>query len=408
MQCQVCESETQEFLDLGRNPACDFLNQEELAQEAMYPLTVHFCPNCGLVQLGKTVDQKALFTPRSGYHHIAALSSSFLKHLDVLAEQTIKRFGLTIKDLVIEIGSNDGALLEAFSKRGMKVLGVDPTDVAEIARKKGLPTIGKFFNERIAIEIIQRYGYGHAKVITALNTFAHVSSLNSVVRGIKDLLTADGVFISENHYSLDLISELQYDFMYHEHSRYYSLHSLVYLFNRFNMDIFDVERLPTHSGSIRVFACKKGAYPISESVTNLLEEEFKFGLFKPETYQEFKRKVLEHQQSFKRMLNGIVAEGKTIAGLTFPARAVTLLNSCNIGPETLCYITELSSIKIGRFSPGTHIKVVDQSVLFGENQPDFGLILSWHIQEELVPLLRKKGFRGKFIVPLPSPRILSS
>ena len=214
------------------------------------------------------------------------------------------------------------------------------------------------------------------------------------------------MFVSESHYLLDLVSELQYDFIYHEHSRYYSLRSLLFLFDQFDMDIFDVERLPTHSGSIRVYACKKGSHPISESVSSLLREEEDFGLSKLDTYAGFESKVVEHRQSLLDLLRGIRAKGQSIVGLTFPARAVTLLNYCQIGPEILDCITELSDIKIGRFSPGTHIRVVDQAVLFGDDQPDYGLLLSWHIQDEIIPKFKELGFKGKFIVPLPTPTII--
>lgn len=405
MKCQICGNQTNQFLDLGKHPPCDFLSEDEFKQEVFYPITVHFCQTCCLVQLGKTMDQEALFMPHVGYHHIAALSSSFLKHLDVLASETVEKFSLGPNDLMVEIGSNDGALLEAFQKQGIKVLGVDPTDVVQIALDKNLPTVRKFFNKDVAEEIFDTYG--KAKIISALNTFAHVSSLDSVLQGIRGLLTIDGVFISENHYVLDLINELQYDFIYHEHSRYYSLRSLIFLFNRFDMDVFDIERIPTHSGSIRVFVCKKGAYPVSNSVTALLKKEESSGLYNVDTYGKFAMNVRNHQKNFRDMLQNISIKGETIAGLTFPARAVTLLNSCNIGPETICYITEMSHLKIGKFSPGTHIKVVDQQILFGEDAPDYGLVLSWHIREELIPRFKQKGFRGKFIIPLPTPKIIS-
>lgn len=405
MQCQICRNATEQFLDLGKHPPCNFWDQSEFDQEISYALTVHFCFNCGLVQLGQPVDQAVLFTPRVGYHHIAALSSSFLEHLDKLATETVTRFALTPDDLMIELGSNDGALLAAFQKQGVRILGVDPTDVAQLAIAKGLPTISKFFDATVAAEIADMYG--KAKVITALNTFAHVASLYSVLHGVERLLTADGIFISENHYVLDLINGLQYDFIYHEHSRYYSLRALRWLFHHFNMDVFAVERIPTHSGSLRVFACKGGTYPISDSVAALLNEEMTFGLHSLNTYREFAQQVKAHQINFKALLQDIRAGGKTIAGLTFPARAVTLLNSCGIGPEILCYITEMSSIKIGKFSPGTHIPVIDQSVLFSENAPDYGLLLSWHIRDELIPRFRARGFKGKFIIPLPTLMTIS-
>lgn len=404
MKCQICQNEAEQFLDLGQHPPCDFLTEDEFDQEIFYPITAYLCSNCSLMQLGQPVNQEALFLPRVGYHHIAALSSSFLKHLDVLAAETVQRFSLRPDDLVVEIGSNDGALLEAFQRSGVRILGVDPTDVVQIALDKKLTTLRKFFDRNVGAEIADTYG--KAKIITALNTFAHVSSLHSVLQGIEGLLTDDGVFVSENHYVMDLIKELQYDFIYHEHSRYYSLQALIFLFNMFNMDIFDLERIPTHSGSIRVLACKRGAYQISDAVPNLLKEENEFQLNNMRTYREFAKSVKAHQESFKEMLENIRAKGKTIAGLTFPARAVTLLNSCGIGPETICYITEMSHLKIGKFSPGTHIRVVDQQILFGEDAPDYGLLLSWHIRDELIPRFKEKGFRGRFIIPLPIPRLL--
>ena len=403
MKCQICgSSDVYMFLDLGKHPPCDFLTSEQIASEKKYPLEVYNCRNCSLVQIGKPVDQTILF--QNNYHHIAALSSSFKKHLGVLAEKTVERFGLTKEDLMVELGSNDGALMEEFRDRAVRVLGVDPSDVAKMANDKGLTTIVDYFDENLSKKMVSEYG--KAKIITALNTFAHVTHIDTVMKGIKNLLTDDGVFISENHYVLDLIKGLQYDFIYHEHSRYYSLKSLVQLFGRFGMDVFDIERIPTHNGSIRVFGCKRGAYPISEKMTSLLKEEEEFGLYRQEAFEQFATKVDAHIKSFNKMLTDIKAKGHTIAGLTFPARAVTLLGATNIGPETIDYITELSTIKIGKYTPGSHIKVVDQEILFGDNAPDYGVLLSWHIADEIIPRFRAKGFKGKIIIPLPDPKIL--
>ncbi|MBI2998223.1 MAG: methyltransferase domain-containing protein [Deltaproteobacteria bacterium] len=403
MRCQVCFSDKlYRFLDLGNHPPCIFLNEAQFNAEMSYPLHCHYCSACGLVQLGHLVDPKVLFT--DDYHHIAALSESFKAHMRSLAAESAKKFQLTSNDLVVEIGSNDGALLEAFLPYKVKILGVDPSDVAKIALEKGLPTVREFFDEKLAINIAREHG--QATLIAALNTFAHVSALDSFLRGIRHLLTDSGVFVSESHYVLNLISELQYDFIYHEHSRYYSMRHLIDLLGRFEMDVFDVERIPTHSGSIRVYACKKGVYPISKSVSSLLQQEEDFGLSNAETYRKFAARVEKHRRSLLDLLHGIRAEGQRIMGLTFPARAVTLLNFCQIGPDILECITERSSLKIGRFSPGTHIKVVDEAVLFGSNQPDYGLLLSWHIQKEIIPKFRAKGFKGKFIVPLPAPTIV--
>jgi hypothetical protein len=403
MKCQICGNEKLEkFLDLGQHPACDFLLEDQLKSEKRYPLDAHFCGTCGLMQLGHPLPPDVLFG--ENYHHIAALSASFLEHMKQLAEASAKRFGITDADLVVELGSNDGALLEAYKKFTPEVVGVDPSDIAEMAIKKGIPTLRKFFDEKVAGDMVAEYG--QAKIIASLNTFAHISKLDSFVTGVRELLTDDGVFITESHYLLDLVNELQYDFIYHEHSRYYSLRSLVYLFEKLGMEVFDVERLRTHSGSIRVFAGKKGAHPVSGNVKALLAEEDKAGLHKAETYVAFGKKVEAHKAAFTKMLAELKAAGHSIAGLTFPARAVTLLNYCGIGPETLSYITEGSPIKIGRYSPGTHIKCVDQNVLFGADAPEYGVLLSWHIEKEIVPKFRAKGFKGKFIIPLPEPRVI--
>jgi SAM-dependent methyltransferase len=402
VQCQICSNEKLErFLDLGEHPPCIFLDRRQLGSERVFRLDVYYCGTCGLVQLGHPVDATVLFG--ENYHHIAALSASFHEHLRALAASLTTRFRLSPDDLVVDIGSNDGALLEAFGPSRTRILGVDPSDVAEIAIGKGLLTVRKFFDDTLARELVREHG--HAKVIAALNTFAHVARLDSFIEGIKRFLTADGVFVSESHYLLDLVSQLQYDFIYHEHSRYYSLRSLVHLFGRFGMDVFDVERIPTHSGSLRVFAAAAGAYPVSPSVRALLAEEESAGLSRPETYRAFAEKVEEHRTGFVALLRELRAAGHTIAGLTFPARAVTLLNFCGIGPETLEYISERSHLKIGKLTPGTHIPVVDEVKLFTDG-PEYGLLLSWHIRDEIIPKFKANGFKGKFIIPLPQPTIV--
>jgi len=403
MRCQICDDDKLfKFLDLGEHPACIFPREGQLKDEKRFKLDVHYCPTCGLIQLGHPVDQDILFG--DDYHHIAALSSSFKEHLKELAAATAAKFKLGAGDLVVELGSNDGALLEAYLPHKVKVLGVDPSDVSQIAIDKGIPTLREFFNEGLAAKMAKEHG--KAKLMASLNTFAHVSNLDSFVRGVRDLLTDDGVFVTESHYALDLINDLQYDFIYHEHSRYYTVRTLVYLFAKHGLEVFDVVRIPTHSGSIRVFAGKKGAHPVAKIVGELLAAEKAAGLENTDTYVAFAKKVAEHKTAFVKFLKDIRAKGSRIAGLTFPARAVTLLNYCGIGPETLDCITEMSTLKIGRYSPGTHIKVVDQEMLFREGAPEYGLLLSWHIQKEILPRFKAKGFKGKFILPLPQPTIV--
>jgi hypothetical protein len=204
---------------------------------------------------------------------------------------------------------------------------------------------------------------------------------------------------------MDLVSKLQYDFIYHEHLRYYSLKTLAYLFNRYGMEVFDVERIPTHSGSIRVFACRKGTYPISASVGEMLELESRSGLSSFATYENFARRAQKHKVALTSMLSTLKQEGNRIVGLTYPARALTLMQYCGIDQQFLDYITEKSPLKVGKYAPATHIKIVDESVLF-KDQPDYALMLSWHLADEIVAKMKANGYKGKFIIPLPEPRIV--
>lgn len=405
MQCQICQSnKVSNFLDLGDHPPFNFLEESQFDHEVSYPLEVGFCQDCGLVQLTKPVLPETLFRPVGGYHHVSALSTSFLEHLKHLAKQTVERFGLTKTDIVVELGSNDGSLLEAFEANGAKALGVDPSTIANMARERGLTVVPEFFNQEVAANIVREHG--KVKIAIALNTFSHILPLDSIVRGIEQMLTDDGVFISENHYLLDIVEGLQYDVIYHEHYRYYSVQSLIALFGMFNMSVFDVERTSAHAGSIRVFACKRDAYPVSDAVKKLLKEEEALGLNNLRTYETFATKVNEHRNALPAMLTQLREAGHTIAALTASGRGMSLLESCNIGNETLSYATEMSKLKVGKNTPGHHIPVVDQEVLFGTNQPEYGLLLSWHLKEELIPRFREGGFKGKIIVPLPEITIL--
>ena len=401
--CQICFSTAlYKFLDLGSQTPVVFLTHNQLNdQEKSYPLDVYYCQSCGLVQLGHVVNPEILFT--NEYHHIAALSASFKSHLNMLASSLTRRFSLNETDLVVDIGANDGSLLEEFIPHKIKILGVDPSDVAKIASDKGIPIINKFFNEKVAHEIIETSG--NAKIILSLNTFAHVAPLHPFMNGVKLLLDDSGIFVTESHYLLDLISELQYDAIYHEHLRYYSVKSLTFLFNLFGMDVFDVERKSTHAGSIRVYACKKGAYPISNAVGDLCKLEDESGLSTLDTYVNFEKRVKQHRSELLNLLRTLKVQQKRIVGITFPARALTLLNYCQIDSDTLEYLTEQSPLKIGKFTPLSHIKIVREPYLF-EDQPDFGLLLSWHITDEITKKFKERGFKGNFIIPFPKPTII--
>ena len=310
---------------------------------------------------------------------------------------------LKSSDLVVDIGSNDGNLLSNF-KGHYNVLGVTPEDIGKIAIKRGIPTIIDYFTKDVVENILIKSG--QAKVVTATNVFAHIENINEIVECILRLLSKNGVFISESHYLLPLIETLQYDTIYHEHLRYYSLHSLQYLFKVHGLEVFHARRIPTHGGSIRVYAARKGEFSVRDTVADLLKEERPVVLNK-EGLLKFRERVVLSKLELNALLGGIKKRGERIYGISAPSRASTLINYTGIDDGILDCVLEIKgSYKIGKYMPGTLIPILEESLLF-KDQPEYALLLSWHIADELMPKLREKGFKGKYIVPLPSPRIIA-
>ena len=315
------------------------------------------------------------------------------------------RLGLEEGSLVVDIGSNDGTLLHNFLSGGCQVLGIEPTDRGALAEAKGVRTVNRFFSSRTATEVAREFG--QAALVTAANVFAHMQEIDQVVDGILELMDEDGVFVSESHYLLDLIHTLQFDTVYHEHLRYYSLHSLQALLEKHGLEVFDVQRIPTHGGSIRVFASRKGKRCVSASVSALLAEEEAAGLLCLDTYREFGRRVMQFKLDLMNIVREVKQEGKRIYGIGAPSRASTLITYTGLDHDAVTSVMEVAgSHKIGRYMPGTRIPVEEETRLF-EDQPEYALLFSWHIADELMPKLIEKGFKGDFIVPLPDPRVLS-
>jgi hypothetical protein len=305
-------------------------------------------------------------------------------------------------DLVVDIGSNDGNLLMNFKGRH-RVLGVTPEEIGKIAIERGIPTLISYFTPQVAARILSEHG--PAKVVTATNVFAHMDGIHDVLDAIVRLLPDDGVFISESHYLLDLVMDLQYDTVYHEHLRYYSLHSLSHLLRMHGLELFRATRIPTHGGSFRAYASRTGRYRVHESVDRMLREE-KPVVLETGNLQRFRDRVIQSKLELLALLSGIRRERARIFGISAPSRASTLIHYTGIDDGILdCVVEVEGSHKIGKYVPGTRIPVLEESALF-RDQPDFALILSWHIAQELMPKLRNRGFRGGFIVPLPSPKVI--
>lgn len=403
-RCQICGGrELERILDLGHQPPCDsLLTPPQLREaEATYPLNFVVCTRCWLAQIDYVVAPEVLFHP--DYPYRSGITPSLRRNLHSTAQTVIQRASVPGESLVVDIGSNDGTLLHGFLAEGMRVLGIEATNVARLAIAEGVETVQAFFDERLAGELLETHG--PAQVVTATNMFAHVQNLGDLMRGVSLLLKDGGMFVTESHYLLDLLRDLQYDSIYHEHLKFYSLRPLIQLLESYGFTLTDVDRIPNYGGSIRVYAVK-GEAPVHARVAELIAEEEAAGLYGLEAFRRFAAAARASKQELRTMVAELARDGYAIPGIGCPGRASTLLNYAGIDPDTMPYIAEQSSsLKLGLVLPGRHIPVVDEQRLFDE-QPAYALMLSWHYAEPIVATLRERGLTSSIIVPLPQLRVL--
>lgn len=403
-RCQVCDCpDLQPILYLGFLPPVNLMGPigAPPREQAAYPAQLLRCPRCQLVQLGVMVDPRILFPPE--YPYTSGTTRILRENFAELYQECRSIVRLQPHSLIVDIGSNDGTLLRNFKNGGYRVQGIEPAAVGNLANERNIPTAITFFNRDVAVKV--RREQGPARIVTATNVFAHMQGIHEIVDSIVELLDHDGVFVSESHYLISLVETLQYDAIYHEHLRYYSLQSLKYLLDMHGLSIFHAKRIPTHGGSIRVYASRSSAYEVRESVGTRLKEEERFDLG-PRKLDEFKKRVVLSKLQLVALLSDIKKQGKRIYGIGAPSRASTLINYVGIDDGILDCVLEITgSHKIGKYIPGTLIPVLEESRLF-EDQPDYALLLSWHIADELLPKLAEKGFKRDFIVPLPDPRVI--
>lgn len=404
-KCQICRSnDMQQIVDLGFSAPCDsLLTSEQLKQpETVYPLNLVRCRECGLVQIDHAVDPKKLF--HYEYPYRSGITEILRNNLHGIARHVSEKLRLADQSLVVDIGSNDGTILEGFKNIGMRVLGVEPTQIAKIAIVNGINTINEFFSPQVASTIMREHG--KASVVTAANLFAHVNALSDLTRGVGDLLIDDGMFVTESHYMLDILETLQYDSVYHEHLRFYLLKPLQLFFDDHGFTLIDVERIPNYGGSIRVYAKKGSGHPVAQRVEDLIRQEEKVGAYDDKTYNAFADRVRASRRAIRSLVVNLTEKGERVVGIGCPGRAITLLSYCGLSSDLLPYIAEQSSsLKLDLYTPGSHIPVVDEVRMF-EEQPAYGLILSWHYADPIIRKLREKGLRSKIIVPLPEVRIV--
>jgi SAM-dependent methyltransferase len=391
------------FLDLGRTALANkFLAEHELQQpEESYPLGLSFCADCGHVQLTEFVPPAAMF---EDYLYLSSASSTLTSHLHGLSDVIVERYRPRASDLVVDIGCNDGTLLEGFEKHGVRTLGVDPArNLAELSGNGSERYVG-FFNSSSADEITERWG--RAAVITATNTFPHIPDLHDFVAGIEKVLAPGGVFVIEAHYLLDLLEQGAFDTVYHEHVSYWALGPMIELFSRHGLAVADVERLPVHHGQLRVAVQRAGEAATSASIERVLAGEREAGLDRLETFERFADATRSIKEELRRTLARLRADGKRVAGYGAPAKGNTLLSYLQLGPDEIEYIADRNELKQGRYTPQTRIPVVDPERLL-RDQPDYVVLLAWNFADEVLEQqaeYRRRG--GRFIIPVPHVRVV--
>lgn len=402
--CRICGGdELEQFLDLGRMPPVDsFLTEEQLGDESSYPLEVVACMDCGHVQLGYVAPREELF--HEEYAYDMSVTDAGVEHFHTMAEELDRRYpGM---ESVLDIGSNTGVLLEGFQKRGWRVMGVEPSgNVYQRAVEKGIPTRNVFFSEAAAEKI--REDEGSFDLVTATNVLAHIEDLHDAVKGVKTLLSEQGVFVFEVPYLVDLLENNEFDTIYHEHLSYFSMKPLKRLFDRHGMEVLDVEKQDIHGGSLRVYVARKGERsPTGEADSYISREEEEKDIHSMSTLEAFADRVEEIRDELTGLIEGLRSDGKEVVGVGAPAKGVVMLNYCGLDSEIMPYVTEKSDIKKGKYVPGTHNRVVPDERLL-EDEPDYALLLPWNFADSIIDSLeRYVDEGGKFIVPVPEPRIV--
>jgi len=408
LKCRFCRSCLQDsFIDLGTMPLANcYLRADQLNQvEAFYPLHAWVCSKCFLVQVGEVQSAEQLFRQ---YAYFSSYSETWLRHASEYASRMIERLGLGPQNLVIEIGSNDGYLLQYFKRHGVPVLGIEPAqNVAEVAVSKGIPTISEFFESTLATKLFA--SNQQADLVVLNNVLAHVPDLNGFMDALRLVLKPDGILTVEFPHLLRMIEGNQFDTIYHEHLSYFSCCTAKEIFERHGFVVFDVEEFPTHGGSLRLYVmhADQTAHSVNARVSEVCEGELSAGLWHLETYSRFPEAALEVKYSLLEFLLSAKRADKTVVGYGAPAKGNTLLNYCGIGEDLLGYTVDASPHKQQLFLPGSHIPIRHPETI-RLTRPDYVLLLPWNLQREIVEELsyaRQWGCR--FVIPIPRVQFIA-
>lgn len=404
-ECRICRGDYKQFISFGEMPIANgFLLPEEFDDEYFFKLKVGFCANCQMVQLNEQPAREMMF--HQDYAFFSSLSAGQRKHFKKFAEKLQNEYLTSDQPFAVEIGSNDGIMLKNLADAGIKHLGVEPSlNVAKVAMDNDVNTISDFFDEELAEKIISEYG--QADTVSSANVICHIPYLHSLLAGVKKLLKADGVFIYEDPYLGDIVEKVSYDQIYDEHVFYFSVNSVSNMVAMHNMEIFDVEHLNVHGGSMRYYIAKQGTREISSRVQSQKEKEATLGLHKQDTYEKLRQRIEKSRNDLLQLLSDVKEEqGKPIVAYGATSKSTTVLNYCGIGPDMIDFISDTTPIKQGKFSPGMHIPVKSPEEL-EINKPEYMLLFAWNHMSEIME--KETSYResgGKWIVYVPEVKVI--
>ncbi len=404
--CRYCASPLKDaFLELGTMPlANSYLSPNQVqADEFTCPLSLTYCQLCHLVQLTHVVPPDLMF---SNYLYVSSTTKTFQTHFAEYAYNVKQKLEKSGNILAVDIGSNDGLLLKCYKQEGMEAVGIEPAkNLSEAANREGLTTLNRYFDAE-CVERIKKE-YGTADIVSANNVFAHIDNVGAVCHNVGKLLSEKGIFVVEFPYLVTMVEEMLFDMIYHEHLSYISVTAVNYLIAKCGLELFDIERVSPHGGSLRVFIQKRGGgREISKRVSTLLGEEIRKGYDRKATYSAFGNRVAETKKQLIKTIKEIKSKGKSISGYGAPAKASTIINCCGLNREQIDYIVDDNPLKQGKLSPGARIPIVSSDHL-NQNPTDYVVIFAWNFAQEIIQkvgTLRAKGV--KFVIPLPEPKIV--
>jgi methylation protein EvaC len=403
-RCLICGSRIDPFMSFGKMPIANgFLSPEQFDDEYFFHLQIGFCSKCSMVQLLEQPDREKMF--HENYAFFSSTSARMTVHFKELSDLVMKKYLHWPDPFVVEIGSNDGIMLQNLANARIRHLGIEPSaNVADVAIQKGIRTVSKFFDADLAREIVAENG--QADAFLGANVMCHIPYLHSVVAGIAILLKPGGVVIFEDPYLGDIVEKTSYDQIYDEHAFYFSLASISYLFEQHGMQVVDVQPQNVHGGSMRYVIAHQGAYPVSQELKTRYEKEKSFGLQRPETFERLRRNIEHSRDDLRALLEKVKSQGKRVVGYAATSKSTTVTNLCGITPDLVEFISDTTPLKQGKYSPGVHIPVRSHEV-FETQYPDYALLFGWnHAEEIMAKEHRFKAAGGKWIVYVPKVQVI--